>query len=472
MSENDLLEQRTKKIVQALKKNYSYVTYAILAVIVFISIRIRTANLAGLRDVTTGGWTLGPDLDPFLFLRWGKYIVTHGSLMTMDTLRYIPLGFNTLGELVGIPYLIAWFHPIASMFGSTSVEQSAALLPVPLFALTVVAFFFMTRLVFMDLGKAKSNAIALISSLFLSILPTLLPRTIAGIPEKEAAAFLFLFLTFYLFLRSWKSSKMSSWLTCSILAGISTAFMAVVWGGYNYIFVILGAFMFVAIILGKVKEKETYIYGIWFVSAIILMAQLSTRYSIIGMLKSTITGGAALVLVMAIMYVIVFRFPELKGKLQNSFLKKIPLEIKIVVLAVLIVFILAIVILGPSFIFGKITEIQRILFTPIVDRLGVTVAENRQPFLDEWSSSFGPSVADFFRFISFGNIQQNSLSFLSTMYIVFWMFVIGGIWMFYSYLSMLKKETACLSLLLLQHFYLELFIIELLPRVYLMVKVS
>ena len=54
------------------KKNLSF--YPILAWIVLMSIRIRTRNLPLLRDITTGTWTLGPDLDPFLFLRWAKYI--------------------------------------------------------------------------------------------------------------------------------------------------------------------------------------------------------------------------------------------------------------------------------------------------------------------------------------------------------------------------------------------------------------
>ena len=41
----------------------------------------------------------------------------------------------------------------------------------------------------------RANLIALISSLFMIVIPIFLSRTIAGIPEKESAAFFFMFLS-------------------------------------------------------------------------------------------------------------------------------------------------------------------------------------------------------------------------------------------------------------------------------------
>src|SRR3989344_7812208 len=192
--DSTLIEERKKKVAAFLKKNYNWLTYVVLAIIVWIAVRIRTRNLDGLRDVTTGTWTLGPDLDPFLFLRWAKYIVEHGSLFAIDTMRYVPLGYDVRGELLFLPYSIAWFHKIATFFGSASVTQSAVMYPVFMFGLTVIAFFFMTRKIFLSiLGKRNSNVAALVASFFLTVMPPLLPRTIAGIPEKESAAFLFMF---------------------------------------------------------------------------------------------------------------------------------------------------------------------------------------------------------------------------------------------------------------------------------------
>ena len=163
-----LLRERKEKVIKFLKTRYNWITYAFLAIIVFIAVRIRTRNLPLLKDITTGTWTLGPDLDPFFFLRLAEYIIKNGSLFAVDMMRYVPIGFDMRGEYVLHPYLMAWFHKIAIIFGSESVTQSAVIYPVFMFALTVIAFFLFTRKIFVDsLGELKANIIALISSFFL-----------------------------------------------------------------------------------------------------------------------------------------------------------------------------------------------------------------------------------------------------------------------------------------------------------------
>ena len=159
INESEIIELRLGKVKDFFKKKYSWTSYVVLAFIVFLSIKIRTLPLSGLKDITTGTWTLGPDLDPFLFLRWAKYIIAHGSLMVNDTFRYVPLGYNTKGELILLPYLIAWFHKFASFLGfSGSVEQSAVLFSVFFFALTVISFFLLVRKMFVsNLGELKAK---------------------------------------------------------------------------------------------------------------------------------------------------------------------------------------------------------------------------------------------------------------------------------------------------------------------------
>ena len=144
-SEEELLKRRKEKVIKFLKTRYDWIVYIILAFIVWMAVRIRTLNLSKLKDITTGGWTLGPDLDPFLFLRWAKYIVEHGTLFAIDKMRYVPYGFDVRVELLLHPYMIAYFHKIAAFFGSESVTQSAVLYPVFMFALTVIVFFLFTR---------------------------------------------------------------------------------------------------------------------------------------------------------------------------------------------------------------------------------------------------------------------------------------------------------------------------------------
>ena len=53
------------------------------------------------------------------------------------------------------------------------------------------------------------------------VIPAFLSRTIAGIPEKESVAFFFMFLSFYLFLKAWKTEKLKFAIILGTLAGIS-----------------------------------------------------------------------------------------------------------------------------------------------------------------------------------------------------------------------------------------------------------
>src|SRR3989304_5127030 len=157
--------------------------YPLAVWIGWLAYSIRTLNLSSLRDVTTGGWTLGPDLDPFLFLRWAKYILANGSLMVHDAMRYVPVGYDTSRELGLLSYMIVWFHKVAALFCSASIEQSAALFPAFMFFLTVIAFFFLVRKISLSsLGETKASITALIASFLFSVVPVFIPRTVAGIP--------------------------------------------------------------------------------------------------------------------------------------------------------------------------------------------------------------------------------------------------------------------------------------------------
>ena len=425
MEEEQIFRERKEKAIKFLKAHYTWLGYIALAIIIFLAVKIRTSNLSGLRDITTGQWTLGPDLDPFLFLRWAKYIIQNGSLMAIDTMRNVPLGLSTRGEMILLPYLIAWFHKIAEFFGSTSIEQSAAIFPVFMFALTVIAFFFLTKKIFVNiLGAKKSIIIALISSFFLSVIPSLLPRTIAGIPEKESAAFLFMFLAFYFFLSSWDSKNLKGIIIFAVLAAISTAAMALVWGGYVYVFVAIGASVLIAFLLGHINRNKFYTYAIWILLSAVLMIPFSSRYSISNLLTSTTTGIA-----FGAFFLILLNFAVNRTKLKKYFesgpLAKLPMPVMLL-LIVIILSLIFISFIHSDIILDKFNSLTSNFIQPIYNRFGVTVAENRQPFFGEWAGSFGPIIKG--------------------IPLIFWLFFIGSVYLFYNMLkTFAKKERLILT---------------------------
>jgi len=253
----DELNERKDKLINFLKEKKEWIYLLVLAFLIFISAYIRTRNIPLLKDITTGTWTLGPDLDPFLFLRWTKYIIENGSLMSLDPMRYVPLGYDTAGEMVLLPYMMAWFYKFLAFFSNeVTVTYSAILFPVFMFGLAVIAFFLFSRKIFDKEGKQTRNIIALIATTFFILIPSLLPRTIAGIPEKEAASFFFLFIAFYFFLEAISSKNLKKGLTFGILAGISTGLLALIWGGVLFVFFTIPAAVLLSFLFGKIKEKE------------------------------------------------------------------------------------------------------------------------------------------------------------------------------------------------------------------------
>jgi len=420
MDNENVIKERQEKIISFLRQKYDWIVYIILAGIVFLSVKIRTKNIPGLKDVTTGSWTLGPDLDPFLFLRWSKYIVENGTLFMVDKMRYFPRGYDVGEELLLHPYMMAWFHNIISFLGiSDSITYSAIIYPVFFFAITIIAFFLFTRKIFAGrLGEKKANAIALIASLLLTLSPLPLPRTIAGIPEKESAAFFFMFMAFYLFLSAWHSKAKYGRYVWAAFAGIATAGMAFVWGGFGYIFLTIGLSTLIAFLLDKVDLDKVKIYFTWVVASMILMVP-SERYILKEFIIS-VSFSPIFFVILSSLVLVVIRKERIKEKLKLKRFSKIPSPLISGILTGVIGGLLATVLLGFERMKGLFAIISSNLTTPAKSRLIQTVAENRQPYFTEWANNFGPKIGSLHLFL--------------------WLFLIGSVFLFYYSISHFKKK--------------------------------
>ncbi|VVB80304.1 Dolichyl-phosphooligosaccharide-protein glycotransferase [uncultured archaeon] len=423
--ESEVLEKRKKKVFNFLKSKSTWIYSILLAAVIFLGVWIRTLNISKLKDITTGAWTLGPDLDPFLFLRWAKDIVANGTLFAIDHMRYVPLGYDTSSEMKLLSYLIAWFHDFLSLFiKNVTVTYSAVIFPVVGFAITGLAFFLFTRKIFYKENKHTRNIIAVLATLLFVLVPSLLPRTIAGIPEKESIAFAFMFFAFYFFLEAFTSKTKTKGFIFSILAGLSTGLMALIWGGFIFVFFAIPAVVILSYVLGKISWKEIYCYGIWIVTSFLVMMPFSTRYSFGTLVTSTSTG-----LAMGVLFLLIVSKAVLKVKKVESLREKtkIPKEIFSLIISVIILLILVLIILGPNEIIHLVNDVKNSLIEPMTSRLGLTVAENKQPYFNnDWKNSFGPVI---FSGSGVGGIP-----------LFFWLFFVGSVALFYSLVSSLNKK--------------------------------
>jgi asparagine N-glycosylation enzyme membrane subunit Stt3 len=253
-----------------------------------------------------------------------------------------------------------------------------------------------------------------------------LPRTIAGIPEKESVAFFFIFLAFYFFLESFTAIKIKRALIFGILAGIATGLLALIWGGVTYVFITIAGAVLFAFLLGKIKKKEFYAYALWIIGFSLTMIPFSLRYDLRSLISSTSTGIA-----IGVFFILLIDFAfgqfSFSDKIYSRW-KKVPKEIISIIISGILLIALASIVLGPSFISHISKDIIEQTVHPLeISRWGLTVAENKQPyFINDWKDNFGPVI--------------------SGIPLYFWLFFIGSIYLFnYLIKSLNKKEKLILN---------------------------
>src|SRR3989344_1480029 len=144
----ELLEERKTKIFSYFKGYPFIFVYIVLGLIAAFGFYVRTRSLGFLIDVTTGDY-MPSDPDAIGILRYVQYVVDHGQLMAIDTMRYFPTGFANVDEFSVLVHLIAWFYKIFHFFvPSASVAYADVIYPAFAFVVGLVFFFLFVRKIF------------------------------------------------------------------------------------------------------------------------------------------------------------------------------------------------------------------------------------------------------------------------------------------------------------------------------------
>ena len=380
---------------------------ALLTSIISFSFILRLQNLPYLIDVTTNLY-IPADPDAMAFMRYAKYILEHGSLMNIDMLRYYPDGFSGLEEFSFLSYFIVYLYKFFHFFSSSfTIELVDVIYPAITFAISMIFFFLLVRKLFND-------NIALLATAFLSVVPSYLFRTLAGISDKESFATVFFYAAFYFYVAAWQNENTRKRIIFGSLSGISTALTTLIWGGGTFIFLIIGLFILIELSLGKLKIKDLYHYVPWIIFSMgILLMAFPERFGIFGLILSTTTGSALLALFIWMINIILFDLNlfNLKAKIKD----KVPENLFSFLAALILASIFILIISDLSFFSTKVSEIFNTLVRPFATNRWVrTVAENNQPYITEWISNFGKTY--------------------------FWIFLAGSLVLFYDMIKSLKKK--------------------------------
>ena len=194
--------------------------------------------------------------------------------------------------------------------------------------------------------------------------------------------------------------------------------MALVWGGFIFIFFTIPFSILFAFLLGKIKRNGFLVYSSWLIASFMIMMPFSERYNLYNLMESLSTNfaiGIFTIILMSMIFMKNKRFEKINQKI------KIPGELLSVVISVFILILITSSIVGVDFLIGKVYQIKANLISPQVTRFGMTVAENQQPFFEpHWKNNFGP-------------IKFNILIF-------FWLFFAGAVALFNALLKPLKNK--------------------------------
>ena len=439
----DSIEDRIYELKDLIKLKRSYITYIILTFIVWLATYIRTRNIPLLKDVTTGQY-IPIELDTFAFRRYSLYILEHGSLMANDLMRYYPLGYDPRSEFG----FLSAFHVYAYkfwhiFFSSLTFDLWFILYPLFCFIIMLIAFFFLTKILFND------DRIALLSTIFLAVSPPFLFRTISGFSDKESFALMGMTLSLLFYVYSYKEKNFKKSILFGMISGLFTSMTGVAWGGVVYLYIIIGLVVLIELLIGKLSDKEIYSYIAWFLTTIFgLFVLFDYRLPIKSFIFSLNTILIIVSFLLCIVYLMVKKYTSIPNK---KIVNIIPLSI-ISLLITIGIFLFFAILKDPHYIYKMIVDVYTTLVSPEgAGRWGLTVAESKVTYVEEWIGFF--STDYFYLFIIapvvlFYNWARNLKKFKYYLTVAFLIFILSFIFSKYSQNSILNGSSFFSRLLL------------------------
>jgi len=376
-------------IKNKLGANFLYIVG--LLPILLIGIYVRTRNLRFLK----GKYLLG--LDPYAFYRYASIIVEKGSLMAVDTMRYVPLGYKLSPSDIFFSHTLALGYKLTRWLGISQMEFHI-LYPV---IAGIIGFVFL----FLFLREMFGNKVALVATAFAAVLPAYIYRTGAGFADHEAMAMMWMFASLYLFAKAWNSEKLGRWLSFSIGSGILAGFMVLTWGGYKFLFAGIGILIPLVLIFSKTEKeimiRRLYAFFVWLVVGAVF---LYIRYGSFGFVRAPEFVLASFAALAGIAYICIHKYKEkipeqITAAMPIGFLSTITAGVASIIGATLIGFSIP-------------TLISRVFYPAQSSRLGNTISENAIPyFKTSW--------------LSIGNFGITSWLILGSAVLLFW-FIFRG----------------------------------------------
>lgn len=246
---------------------------SVLVFILAAALAVKLAYEIRLYAITTYGRVIH-EFDPYFNFRATQYLAQHGLdkfFKWFDHMSWYPLG-RPVGTTIypGMQMVaVAIWTGLKQKFWKdllgTSLKMTlndvCVFIPAWFGSVASVVVGLMTR---EASGSYYAGAAA---AVVMAVIPAHLMRSIGGGYDNESVAMTAMCLTFWLWLRSLRTSW--SW-PLGVLAGLAYAFMAAAWGGYIFVGNMVAVHAAALVALGRFTPALRYAYSLWFLTGTLL----------------------------------------------------------------------------------------------------------------------------------------------------------------------------------------------------------
>jgi len=227
-------------------KKFNVLFFLALFFVVFLAIYIR------LSPVATGNYLIKA-FDPWIQYYNAEYLSTHTVFEYFnwhDFKSWFPGGYTRSNLRPGLTFTVVAIYQFISSIGiPISLYDVCFYFPAFMGGASVFAIYLVGK-------ETLDRRCGLIAAFFLAFNPGFMQRTTAGFFDNETIGVFATLMTFYFFIKTIRTGK----IVHSLLGGVFLGYLALSWGGFTFVYMILPLVCGIVILLKKYTSNLLIAY--------------------------------------------------------------------------------------------------------------------------------------------------------------------------------------------------------------------
>jgi len=295
------LRDRTRASVNIKSRNLLFFTALFLVIIIAIIIR--------LSPVVIDNYLIKA-FDPWIQYYNAEYLSTHSVFEYFnwhDFKSWFPEGYQRGSLRPGLTFtVVSIFQAVNAIGIPISLYDICFYFPAFMGGLTVLAAYLVGK-------EALDRKCGLIAAFFMAFNTGFMQRTTAGFFDNETIGVFATLMTFYFFLRTIRTGR----ITDSVLGGLFLGYLTLSWGGYYFVFYLLPMIVGILILIKKYNTNVLIAYS-GIIGTALLIFSLYFGFNYNDLFTSLNVGGIFIFLILLLIYHLIYSKREALPRFYNG----------------------------------------------------------------------------------------------------------------------------------------------------------